>query len=200
MPVRVSLEEVTRVARLASSHLSSIGNSLSHVRIPNHVLADSQSDEYLVTERVGADTGLGEHILPGSHKSVVDLPGIIDRMLKELLDWQDEDRSYLTGAFPGDLVMLVNNLGGLSGLELGAITLEIARQLQKTYKIEPVRIYSGTFMSSLNELGFSISLLRVQELELAGGQSMLNLLDAPSETTGWPSPISASTWAKAGTK
>jgi dihydroxyacetone kinase len=55
-------------------------------------------------------------------------------------------------------------------------------------------------MSSLNELGFSISLFRVQELGLASGQSMLDLLDAPSETTGWPSPIGASTWAKAGVK
>jgi dihydroxyacetone kinase len=142
MPLRVSLQEVTRVARLASSRISSVGCSISNVRIPNHNLADSQSDEYLVTERVGADTGLGEHILPGSHNSVVDLPGIIGRMLKELLDWQDEDRSYSTGASNGDLALLVNNLGGLSGLELGAITLEISQQLQKTYTIKQVRIYS----------------------------------------------------------
>jgi triose/dihydroxyacetone kinase / FAD-AMP lyase (cyclizing) len=116
-------------------------------------------------------------------------------MLEELLDWSDEDRSFSTTSAPGDkLVLLVNNLGGLSGLELGAITLEIALQLENRYGIKPLRVYSGTFMSTLNELGFSISLLKVVSLELASGKCMLELLDAPAETTAWPATIKAVSW------
>jgi triose/dihydroxyacetone kinase / FAD-AMP lyase (cyclizing) len=92
------------------------------------------------------------------------------------------------------IVLLVNNLGGLSGLELAAITLEIALQLEKTYAIKPVRAYSGTFMSSLNEFGFSISLLKVVDLGLANGMDVLDLLDAPSETTRWPVTICSAAW------
>jgi dihydroxyacetone kinase len=172
----------------------SVGSALSHVHIPNHPLKDFETDEYLATEQLGPETGLGEHQLPGSHKLEVDLPGIVQNMLKELLDWSDEDRSFSMNMSTDQIVLMVNNLGGLSGLELAAITLEIALQLEKTYDIKPVRAYSGTFMSSLNEFGFSISLLKVIDLGLVNGMNVLDLLDAPSETTRWPVTICPSAW------
>lgn len=188
------MAEVTRIAQLTANQVLSVGSAISHVKIPNQPISDRQRDEYLATERFGSETGLGEHQLPGSHKLEVDLPGIVERMLQELLDWSDEDRSFSSNA-PGDrLVLLVNNLGGLSGLELGAITLEIVVQLEKKYGIKPVRVYSGTFMSTLNELGFSISLLKLVGLRLANDKTMLELLDAPAETTAWPATISAASW------
>lgn len=48
-------------------------------------------------------------------------------------------------------------------------------------------------MTSLNGLGFSISLLNVVNTNL-GGPSMLQLLDAPSEAAGWAAPIRKETW------
>jgi dihydroxyacetone kinase len=172
----------------------SVGSALSHVHIPNHPLKDVETDEYLATEQLGPESGLGEHQLPGSHRLELDLPGIVQNMLKELLDWSDEDRSFSMNISTDQIVLMVNNLGGLSGLELAAITLEIALQLEKTYGIKPVRAYSGTFMSSLNEFGFSISLLKAVDLGLANGMGVLDLLDAPSETTRWPVTISPRAW------
>jgi dihydroxyacetone kinase len=164
---RATLDEVTRIAKLTADHILSVGSAISHVKIPNQSISDKQSDELLATERFGSEIRLGEHQLPGSHKLEVDLPGIVKVMLQELLDWADEDRSF-SEILPGDkLVLLINNLGGLSGLELGAITWEIAVQLENKYGIKPERVYSGTFMSRLNELGFSISLLKVVDLGLA---------------------------------
>jgi hypothetical protein len=61
-----------------------------------------------------------------------------------------------------------------------------------------VRILSGTFMTSLNGLGFSISLLKVADIGLNTGPSMLELLDAPAEASGWSAAISSGTWAKRG--
>ena len=185
---------MTRVAQLIADHVLSVGSALSHVEIPNQPIADKQLDELLATQRFGSETGLGEHQLPGSHKLEVDLPGIVETMLQELLDWSDEDRSFST-IMPGDeLVLLVNNLGGLSGLELGAITLEVAAQLEKKYGIKPARVYSGTFISTLNEVGFSISLLKIVDLKTSKGLGMLELLDTPAETTAWPATISSSSW------
>jgi dihydroxyacetone kinase len=94
-------------------------------------------------------------------------------------------------------VLLVNNLGGVSPLELGGITNEVVEQLHSDFKIKPVRILAGTFMTSLNGLGFSISLLKVQDTSSVGA-SMLELLDAPAEASGWSAAISTDTWAKQG--
>lgn len=191
---RATLDEVTRIAKLTADHVLSVGSAISHVKIPNQSISDKQSDELLATGRFGSETRLGEHQLPGSHRLEVDLPGIVGTMLQELLDWADEDRSF-SEISPGDkLVLLVNNLGGLSGLELGAITWEIAIQLENKYGIKPERVYSGTFMSTLNELGFSISLLKVVDLGLENGLDMLKLLDTPAETTAWPATIRPSSW------
>jgi len=189
-----TLDEVTRIAKLTADHVLSVGSAISHVKIPNQSISDKHSDELLATERFGSETGLGKHQLPGSQKLEVDLPGIVKAMLQELLDWADEDRSFSEISPGGKLVLLINNLGGLSVLELGAITWEIAVQLENKYGIKPERVYSGTFMSTLNELGFSISLLKVVDLGLANGLDMLKLLDAPAETTAWPATISPSSW------
>lgn len=48
-------------------------------------------------------------------------------------------------------------------------------------------------MTSLNGLGFSISLLNVVNTDI-GGPSMIELLDYPCEATGWSSPIAKTTW------
>jgi dihydroxyacetone kinase len=74
-----------------------------------------------------------------------------------------------------------------------AITAEIVAQLERYYNIKPVRILSGTYMTSLNGLGFSISILNVVNTNL-GGPSMLQLLDAPSEALGWTASIRKETW------
>jgi len=84
-------------------------------------------------------------------------------------------------------------LGGVSVLEMGGVTAEVAAQLKRDYNIVPVRILAGTYMTSLNGLGFSITLLNVVNTHL-GGPSMLDLLDAPTEAPGWQAPIRKETW------
>lgn len=96
-----------------------------------------------------------------------------------------------------ETVVLVNNLGGVSVLEMGGITNEVLEQLEKSYSIKPVRVLSGTFMTSLNGIGFSISLLKVTDTGLSKG--MLELLDAPSEATGWSTAVSTKTWEEKST-
>lgn len=43
-------------------------------------------------------------------------------------------------------------------------------------------------MTSLNGLGFSITLLRVKEISSNTHTSMIDLLDYPHETLGWAGP------------
>ena len=113
-------------------------------------------------------------------------------MLHHLLDQSDSDRSFLEISSKDEVILLINNLGGASVLELGGITNEVVDQLEKDYAIKPVRIISGTFMTSLNGLGFSVTLLRLRDTGI--GKSMLELLDAPAEATGWAAAVSTKTW------
>lgn len=185
-----SLEDVYKVGKLVSDNLVSVGASLDHVHVPGRAPPDPKSDENLATEEV--EIGMGIHNEPGSGRAVVDLPELVSRMLTQMLDWKDEDRAFLK-VNSNEVVLLINNLGGVSVLELGGITAEVVGQLEKTYNIKPVRILAGTYMTSLNGLGFSISLLNVVNTDI-GGPSMLQLLDAPSEAAGWAAPIKKETW------
>lgn len=114
-------------------------------------------------------------------------------MLRYMLDSSDKDRGFANISKSDETVLLINNLGGVSVLEMGGITTEVASQLKRDYGIEPARILAGTFMTSLNGLGFSISLLKVTDLGV--GKSVLELLDAPSEAAGWSAAISSRTWS-----
>lgn len=184
------LDEVLKVAKLTAENLVSIGASLEHVHVPGRAVPKAGDEGQLKLGEV--ELGMGIHNEPGSGKETVELPELVGKMLAQLLDPNDKDRAYLN-VNSNEVVLLVNNLGGVSVLEMGGITAEVVGQLERNYGIHPVRILSGTYMTSLNGLGFSITLLNVVNTEI-GGPSMIQLLDAPCEATGWSSPISKNTW------
>ncbi|KAI5308568.1 hypothetical protein KEM55_005392, partial [Ascosphaera atra] len=143
------------------------------------------------------EIGMGIHNEPGSHRTKADATSMIATMLKQMLDKTDTDRAFLDyDANKDKFVLLINNLGGVSTLELGALTAETCKQLKTTWNIQPVRIIQGTFLTSLNGMGFSISLLRLADTGLGDELQMLNLLDAPSEATGWPAAVKPETWSR----
>lgn len=190
--VRASLDEVTDLAQLVADNIVSIGASLSHVHVPGR--RETEEDELKEGE---VEIGMGIHNEAGSERRSTDLPGLVKTMLSHCLDVTDKDRSFVEITENDEVVLLVNNLGGVSPLELGAITNEVVEQLEGTFRIKPVRILAGTFMTSLNGLGFSISLLKLADIG-ALGTTMLELLDAPAEATGWSAPISRESWERRG--
>ncbi|KAL4891286.1 Dak1 domain-containing protein [Aspergillus ambiguus] len=184
-----SLEEVYQTAQFANKNLASVGSSLEHVHIPGR---DPTGDSIPHGE---VEVGMGIHNEPGSHRVKATLPELVQTMLFQILDHNDPDRAFLTHQ-PGDeFVLLINNLGSVSTLELSGITDEVHRQLERDHNIKPVRVIQGTFLTSLNGLGFSISLLKLADNGLGPGKSFLELLDAPAEAVGWSAPIRPSTWA-----
>lgn len=189
------LEEVARVARLVADNLVSVGASLEHVHVPGRAKPDVHSAEHLRDGEV--EIGMGIHNEAGSSREVVELPELVRKMLAQMLDPSDEDRAFVT-VNSNEVVLLVNNLGGVSVLEMGGIVAEVVTQLERSYNIRPVRILSGTYMTSLNGLGFSITLLNVVNTDI-GGPGMIELLDYPCEATGWSSPISKLTWEEKNT-
>lgn len=190
------LKEVHGVAEKVANNVVSIGSSLAHVHVPGRkVGSESEEGELGLGE---AEIGMGIHNEAGVTRSKSDLKGTVKTMLKYMLDTSDKERGFLDVKKTDETVVLVNNLGGLSVLELGGITNEVLEQLGTEYGIKPVRVLSGTFMTSLNMLGFSISLLKTADTGTK--YSMLQLLDAPAEATGWAAAVSTKSWENKSTK
>ncbi|KAI9799853.1 MAG: hypothetical protein M1833_003775 [Piccolia ochrophora] len=192
-----SLEEVHKTAVLVSDNIVSVGASLDHVHVPGHPPPDPKSAETLAAEEV--EIGMGIHNEPGSQRVKANLPDLVGSMLAQLLDQSDKDRAFLEISTKDFVVLLINNLGGVSPLELGGITSEVIRRLTESYKIEPRVVLSGTYMTSLNGPGFSITLLKLVDTKLGPGKSMLELLDAPAEATGWSGAIRLDSWERKST-
>jgi dihydroxyacetone kinase len=187
---RASLKEVSKTAQLVADNVVSIGSSLSHVHVPGRSTVDGGE----ALKEAEVEIGMGIHNEDGSERRTVELPELVKTMLSHCLNQEDKDRNFLEISSKDEIVLLVNNLGGVSVLELGGITNEVMEQLAKDYKIKPVRVLAGTYMTSLNGLGFSISLLKVIDTGLGDYKSMLELLDAPAEASGWSAPITSETW------
>lgn len=185
-----SLDQVYGLAQLANANLISIGSSLEHVHVPGREVI--HTDESIPHGEV--EVGMGIHNEPGSHRAKADLVELVSTMLLKLLDHNDPDRCYVTRKPEDKFVLLINNLGGTSPLELAGITDEVHRQLVRDYQVNPIRVISGTFLTSLNGLGFSISLLKLADTGLGSGKSMIELLDAPAQAVGWSAPIPTATW------
>ncbi|KAL4968906.1 putative dihydroxyacetone kinase (DakA) [Aspergillus stella-maris] len=183
-----TLEEVYNLAQFANANIVSVGSSLEHVHVPGR----EPSKDFV--EHGEVEIGMGIHNEPGSHRAKTDLKGMVETMLLQMLDHNDPDRAYVTRKPEDTFALLINNLGGVSTLELSGITDEVHRQLNDTYKIKSERVIQGTFLTSLNGLGFSISLLKLADTGLGPGKSFLELLDAPAEAVGWAAPITPSTW------
>ncbi|PTB68258.1 dihydroxyacetone kinase [Trichoderma citrinoviride] len=178
-----SLEQVSQIASLASDNLATVGASLSHVHVPGReITPDELGDEI--------EIGMGIHNEEGFGRVKTTLKGLVETMLKQLLDQSDSDRAYINVRSGDEVVVMVNNLGGISPLELGAITTEVIDQLDASYQIKPARLLSGTYMTSLNGLGFSITILKATD------KAILPLIDAPADAAGWSPAVSPENWAR----
>jgi len=174
------------MAELTTENLVSVGASLDHVHVPGH---DVSHDTLRADE---IEIGMGIHNEQGFKRMrVPDATELIKLLLGQLLDENDADRAFLGRIGKEDeFVLMVNNLGGVSPLELGGITTEVVDQLGSVYQIKPKRVYSGTFMTSLNGNGISITLLRLKD------GKMLHYLDAETRTLGSPSSMHFQNWYK----
>ena len=188
-----SLDDCARAGRLVADNLVSLGASLSRVHQPGRGLQEAKEEE----ERLGSglvEIGMGVHNEPGCEKVRTNLPGLVKIMLAQMLDPSDKDRAYVHIQKSDQMVLLINNFGGTSNLELGGIVSEVTKQLKETYGLKPKRIIAGTFFGSLNGPGFIVSVLKLTDTGLGPGKSMLDLIDIPAEANGWPAAIKKETW------
>ena len=201
-----SLDEVVKLGNNVIDNLITIGASLDRVTIPSSSAdskevsedgSDDEKEDLLADDEV--EIGMGIHNEHGI-KRVSPIPtvdSLVESLLKYLLDPNDKERYYVPFEKDDEVVLMINNLGSTSNLELYAIQSIVHEKLGSIYGIKPVRIYTGAFTTSLDGPGFSITLLNATR---AGGAEILECLDAPTTAMAWNSAFKTVEWSKMGTQ
>ncbi|CAH02144.1 dihydroxyacetone kinase [Kluyveromyces lactis] len=185
---KYGLDGVSKVAQVINENLVTIGSSLDHCKVPGRPFETELNEKQM-------EVGMGIHNEPGVQvlDSIPPLEQLIEKyMLPKLLDSEDEDRHFVSFDKKDEVVLLVNNLGGVSNFILTAIVDITKSFLQKNYDITPVQSICGTLMTSFNGNGFSITLFNASKSsgaikkEFSEVKSVLDLLNDHTEAPAWP--------------
>lgn len=164
------LAEITeRVSEVAKA-MGTLGVSLSSCSVPG-----SRPTFELSASEV--ELGLGIHGEAGVRRvQMATADKIVALMLDHMTDASNVSQVPVR---PGSsVVLMVNNLGGLSFLELGIVADAAVRCLEGR-KVKIARALVGTFMSALEMPGVSLTLLLADE-------PLLELIDADTTAAAWP--------------
>ena len=160
-----SLKEVAAVGTAAIKSLATMGVSFSAgtsptVGKPSFELGDDEME-----------LGLGIHGEPGVERTRLQSA---DQLTETLLT------AILNHGHFGQhkhVALMINNLGATTEMELAIVARHAFSFLERNnFSVE--RIYAGTFLSSLDMAGISISVLRVNK-------ESLRWLDAPTSALAW---------------
>ena len=160
-----SLSEVREIARQASDSVWSLGVAMQSCNLPG-------GGEEGRIKPGHVELGLGIHGEPGastleSHNSREIIAGLVERLREK-------------AGTEARLAVLINNLGGVSALEMALLTKELAHSALKeqiAYLIGPAPL-----VSALDMKGFSLSVLALNE-------TFEQALKAEVETVGWQPPV-----------
>lgn len=166
----LSLSEVATEAKHAAEMIGTMGVALSVCTLPGQVTSDRLGPGKM-------ELGLGIHGEPGA--SVADLQPvdvIVSHVLKQILS---PETNYVPITRGNRVVLLVNGLGATPMMELMIATGKAVPKLQLEHGLAVDRVYTGSFMTSLDMAGFSITIMK-------SDQTVLQWLDAATKAPCWP--------------
>ncbi len=164
-----TLAEVAEIGRAAIDSLATMGVSFSAGTSP----AVGRPSFELGGDEM--ELGLGIHGEPGVRRTRLQpADELCETLLAEILKY---------GSFGDErrLAVMINNLGATTEMELAVLARHVVPFLErKGFTVD--RVYAGTFLSSLDMAGISISLLGLND-------SRLQWLDAPTTAPAWPNVL-----------
>ncbi|XP_073035804.1 putative 3,4-dihydroxy-2-butanone kinase [Primulina eburnea] len=166
----LSLAEVAVEAKRASEMVGTMGVALSVCTLPGQVTSDRLGPGKM-------ELGLGIHGEPGA--AVADFQPVdivVSHVLKQILS---TETNYVPITRGSRIVLMVNGLGATPLMELMIAAGKAVPVLQLEHGLAVDRVYTGSFMTSLDMAGFSITVMKAD-------QKILNRLDAPTKAPNWP--------------
>jgi dihydroxyacetone kinase len=161
-----SLDELAAIGKAAVRSLATMGVSFSAGTSPAVGKPSFELGEHEM------ELGLGIHGEPGVKRTQIQpADELTETLLSQILqhgDFSSEKR----------VAVMVNNLGATTAMELAIVAGHAVPYLEaKGFSVE--RIYAGSFLTSLDMAGLSISLLGVDD-------QRLRWLDAATAAPAWP--------------
>ncbi|KAK4778517.1 hypothetical protein SAY86_006045 [Trapa natans] len=164
------LSDVAAEAKQASELVGTMGVALSVCSLPGQNIFDRLGPRKM-------ELGLGIHGEPGA--AVVDLQpvdAIVSHVLREILS---TETGYVPIKGGHAVIVMVNGLGSTPMLELMITCGKVVPRLQLYHGLAIDRVYTGSFMTSLDMSGFSITIMK-------SDTKILQRLDAPTKAPHWP--------------
>ncbi|KAL2457298.1 Dihydroxyacetone kinase [Forsythia ovata] len=166
----LSLGEVAAEAQRASEMVGTMGVALSVCTLPGQVTSDRLGPGKM-------ELGLGIHGEPGA--AVADLQSVdvvVSHVLNQILS---QETNYVPIRRGSRVVLMINGLGATPLMELMIAAGKAVPKLQLEHGLAVDRVYTGSFMTSLDMAGFSITVMKADE-------AILDRLDAPTKAPNWP--------------
>lgn len=153
-----SLEKVKKMAEECNKRIATIGVAITNCRIPGVDYVDRIKEGE-------AELGLGIHGEPGiSLLKYIQTQELSKELMGKLEKYNSKDERY---------AILINNLGGISPLEMNLITNDIFKE--KFFNSCDYFIGPNAYMTSIDMKGFSISSVQLTEDILVALQSKVEV-------------------------
>jgi dihydroxyacetone kinase len=171
-----TLGEVHGIAHTTASSIGSMGVALSVCCVPGAQPSDRLNDATTI------EVGMGIHGEPGREQRAIPTVDAAKELAEVMVESIIGPAGRIKLGFENDqaVAVILNNLGGLSVLELSICAREVIANLRcKGIRIHS--IHSGSFMTSMNMHGVSLSLLKVR----GGDVDLRSQLDASTTSQSW---------------
>ncbi|XP_046417141.1 triokinase/FMN cyclase-like isoform X2 [Neodiprion pinetum] len=168
----LNLSSVAQYAEIVTNNVATYAVGLTACALPGqgrmfHVLDDEM------------EIGLGVHGEAGYKRmKLTSASQVVSLMLQHIL----KTLSLINGE---SVAVIVNNFGATSQLEQGIVVHEVVMQLG-CRGIQPLRVYAGPLMTSLDGAGVQISILRLGDHH---GTSLVSCLDQATDAPCWPGSV-----------
>ncbi|KAB7505491.1 Triokinase/FMN cyclase [Armadillidium nasatum] len=165
--ILLTLEEVTK-------NMGTIGICLSPCSLPG-----SKAPSFTLKENEMA-LGLGVHGEAGVRNvEMMSCKETVQLMINHMMDKESESRIDLNHG--EEIILLINNLGGTTNLEIGIITNDVVKELTgRGFKI--MKIFTGAFVTSQEMAGFFITILKSTRSLYKRNVDLIPLLEMATET------------------
>ncbi|KAL1824785.1 putative 3,4-dihydroxy-2-butanone kinase [Daucus carota subsp. sativus] len=166
----LSLADVAAEAKHASEMVGTMGVALSVCTLPGQVASDRLGPGKM-------ELGLGIHGEPGAAVTDVQpVDSLVSHVLNQILS---QETNYLPIKRGSRVILMINGMGATPVMELMIIAGKAIPKVQLEHGLAVDRVYTGSFMTSLDMAGFSVSIMKVD-------QAILQRLDAKTKAPHWP--------------
>jgi dihydroxyacetone kinase len=151
-----SMDEIYETMTKCANNIGTLGCSLSSCTLPGSVKVERIPEGQM-------EVGLGVHGEPGLYQSPIKPADEVSADVINLI--LDSESSTLKASMGKEWLLLINNMGGTTELEMSILAKGALETLEKRGNTVK-RIVMGPLITSLGMAGFSFSLLSVENVAL----------------------------------